>query len=80
MDRLQNGRLVEAADSGGFDVLITVDKNLRCQQNLSERRIAVVVLQPRIVEFRNLVPLAPQLTIAPERLQPGSFVVIRPEA
>jgi rRNA-processing protein FCF1 len=42
---LRNGELLQAAESAGFDVMITTDKNLRHQQNVAERRIAVVVLR-----------------------------------
>lgn len=49
---LQNGDLIAAAESSGFDVLVTTDKNLKYQQNLGGRRLAVVVLSttswPRI--------------------------------
>lgn len=41
---LDNGELLAAAEAEGFDALITTDQNLRYQQNLAERRIAVVVL------------------------------------
>jgi hypothetical protein len=41
-DTLKNGELLAAA--GGFDVLLTTDKNMPYQQNLAGRRIAVVVL------------------------------------
>jgi hypothetical protein len=34
----------EAAEEAGFDVLLTTDKNIRYQQNLKGRRIAIVVL------------------------------------
>ena len=40
---LENGQLLKAAEAG-FDVLITTDQNLRYQQNLSERRLAILVL------------------------------------
>jgi hypothetical protein len=43
-DRLSNGKLLEAAEEAGFDVLLTTDKNIRYQQNLEGRRIAIVVL------------------------------------
>ena len=49
---LRNGELLDAAESDGFAVLVTTDKNLRYQQNLGLRRIAIVVLSttswPRI--------------------------------
>ena len=41
---LRNGELLAAADAAGFDVMVTTDMNLQYQQNLTERRIAVVVL------------------------------------
>jgi hypothetical protein len=41
---LLNGDLLRVAEQAGFDVLLTTDKNLVYQQNLSEREIAIVVL------------------------------------
>jgi hypothetical protein len=43
-DTLENGELLDAAEAAGFDVLLTTDQNLRYQQNLRGRRIAIVVL------------------------------------
>src|ERR1700680_4137532 len=43
-DELENGALLNAAEAAGFEVLVTTDKNLSYQQNLSGRKIAVVVL------------------------------------
>jgi predicted nuclease of predicted toxin-antitoxin system len=43
-DRLQNGELLNAAEAEGFNVLVTTDKNMRYQQNLGSRKIAIVVL------------------------------------
>ena len=40
----KNGDLLTAAEAAGFEVLLTTDKNLRYQQNLKDRKIAVVVL------------------------------------
>ena len=48
----QNGELLAAAEGQGFEVLVTTDTNLKYQQNLAQRRIAIVVLSttswPRI--------------------------------
>lgn len=41
---LQNGALISQAEAAGFDVLVTTDRNWKYQQNLRERRLAVVVL------------------------------------
>ena len=43
-ERLQNGELLNAAEAAGFDVLVTTDKNMRYQQNLAGRKIAIIVL------------------------------------
>jgi hypothetical protein len=39
-----NGALLKAADDASFDVLVTTDRRIRYQQNLSSRRIALVAL------------------------------------
>jgi hypothetical protein len=36
--------LLTAAENAGFQVLLTTDKNIRYQQDLTRRNIAVVVL------------------------------------
>lgn len=43
-DRLDNGALLDAAEAAAFEILVTADKNMRHQQNLTGRKIAVVVL------------------------------------
>jgi len=41
---LGNGELLERAESEGYDILVTTDQNMRHQQNIADRRLAVVVL------------------------------------
>jgi hypothetical protein len=36
--------LLNAAEAAGFDLLLTTDKNMRYQQNLTGRKISIVVL------------------------------------
>ena len=43
-EELENGELLTVAEAEGFDVLVTTDRNLRYQQNLAGRKIAIVVL------------------------------------
>ena len=49
---LENGELLSAVETDGYDLLLTTDLNLRYQQNLADRGIAIVVLSttswPRI--------------------------------
>lgn len=73
-DTLRNGELLDAAELAGFEVFVTTDRNLRYQQNLSTRQIAVVVLSKarwRLVRTR-LAEIAVAVTAA----TPGSFVEI----
>jgi hypothetical protein len=41
---LENGKLIERAEQAGYDVLLSTDKNIRYQQNLIGRKIALVIL------------------------------------
>jgi len=43
-DRISNGELLTKAEAAGFGVLLTTDKQIRYQQNLKGRNIAIVVL------------------------------------
>jgi hypothetical protein len=43
-DRLESGELVTMAEQAGFDVLVTSDQNIRHQQNLPGRKLALAVL------------------------------------
>ncbi len=73
-DELVNGDLLEAAESAGFEVLVTVDKNLRYQQNLAKRKIALVVLgQGR---WSLIQPHIPRVVAAVDVAIPGSYAEI----
>ncbi len=73
-ERLSNGDLLSEAERAGFDVLITADKNMRYQQNLRARRIAVVVLStPRWPVLRlNIERIAAAIATA----MPGSYIEV----
>jgi hypothetical protein len=43
-DRLQNGALLKAAEADGVELLLTTDRRIQYQQNLKQRKIAIVVL------------------------------------
>jgi hypothetical protein len=43
-DTLSNGELLKAAEEAFFEIFLTTDKNIRHQQNLADRVIAIVVL------------------------------------
>jgi len=43
-ERLVNGALLDAAEVAGFELFVTADKNIRYQQNLAGRKLAIVAL------------------------------------
>jgi hypothetical protein len=72
--KLKNGELLEAAEEAGFEVLVTPDKNIRFQQNLMRRRIALVVLgNPQWPVLREHVE---RVVIAANAAQPGSYTIV----
>jgi hypothetical protein len=74
---LKNGRLLDAAEAAGFDVLITVDQNIPDQQNLSERTISILILCAWTNRLHDLAPLAPSATLALAAITPGQVLRIR---
>ena len=46
-DTLRNGELLDAAEAAGFEVFVTTDRNLRYQQNLTGRKIAIAGTRSR---------------------------------
>ena len=73
-DTLGNGELLEAAETAGFDVLLTTDRNIRYQQNLAGRKLAIVVLgKARWRLIRNCLPA---ISAAVETARAGSFTEV----
>jgi hypothetical protein len=71
---LKNGVLLTSAGAAGFDVFLTGDQNLEFQQNISKRRLGVVVLCAASNALEDLVPLVPEALAAIEAIQPGQLV------
>jgi hypothetical protein len=74
---LKNGRLLEAAEAAGFDVLITVDQNIPDQQNLGKRSIALVILCGRTNRLRDLQLLMSAAIVAVSSIKAGDVVKVR---
>lgn len=71
---LLNGELLRAAEESKFDVFVTTDKNLAHQQNLSRRKIAVVVIGQ--TRWRAIQPMLERLVQEIEGAKPGSYTVV----
>lgn len=69
---LENGDLIDAAEKAGFGALVTADRNLRYQQNLTGRRLSIVVVPSN--KFRILKAMAPEIMRTIGALKPGDYI------
>jgi len=66
-DSLNNGKLLLAAAEAKFDVMVTVDKNLRFQQNLEALPLSVIefdVVKNRLAEIQGLGAFVPKSALS----------------
>lgn len=73
--QLQNGRLLESAEADGYDVLVTTDQSLRYQQNLTSRKIALLVLMT--TSWPRIRPEAQRVSEAVRALPIGGYVEMK---
>ena len=70
---LDDGLLLDAM-AGSFDALVTADRNLPYQQNLSSRPFAVFILRAHSNRLTDLARLIPKLRAALKRAEPGQWI------
>ena len=71
---LKNGELLAAAESNGFEVFVTTDTNLAYQQNLSNRIIAIVVLNT--TSWPRIQKCVTHIVNAIDQAKPGSYQIV----
>jgi len=74
MDTLLNGDLLHAAENAGFDLLVTTDKNLIYQQDLHDRKIAIVVLCRN--RWSLIRAVLPRIVSAVDAAKPGTYTLV----
>ncbi|HEY1171195.1 MAG TPA: hypothetical protein VGH19_07515 [Verrucomicrobiae bacterium] len=72
---LSNGDLLAAAENAGFELLITTDQNLRYQQNLKTRRIAILVLLT--TRWPRIKLHIPTVMNAVNSMSPGAYLELK---
>jgi hypothetical protein len=73
---LKNGRLMKDAIESGFDLMITVDKNLQHQQNLQEYDISIVVFDILFNRLQDFVPLIPKfIELQPKLVKKKAYII-----
>lgn len=71
---LKNGELLRAAAAEGFEILVTADRNLQFQQNLSRTVLGIVLLVAPSNALEDLLPLVPGLRAAISKSRPGQIL------
>ena len=71
---LENGELIEKAEQAGYDVLLSTDQNIRYQQNLTRRKLAIVVLTEQ--QWPNVQRHLEKIAAAVNAATPGSYIEV----
>jgi len=69
---LSNGDLLAQAEAGAFELLITTDRQLRYQQNLTGRQLAIIVLPT--TSWPDIRKQTKQIAEAINKLTPGEYL------
>ena len=72
--QISNGELIKIAEESDYQIMVTCDQNIQYQQNLSGRRISMVVLGSNI--WPAMQPKIAEIIAAVQRASPGSFEFI----
>ena len=72
---IENGDLLPLIEAV-FEAFITIDGNMRYQQNMSERSFALIVLQARNNTIETLLPMMPKVLAALPSILPAQIVKI----
>lgn len=70
---IKNGKLLSLAEAE-FEVFLTVDQNLKYQQNLKAFNLGIILLVARNNRLKTLLPLMPEARAALDNIKPGDFI------
>ena len=71
---LTNGQLIRAAEQGSFDLFVTCDQDIAYQQNLLDRRIAIVEITKN--NWPSIEPALKQIVSAIDAAKPNSYQTV----
>jgi len=71
---LTNGELLATAEKENFEVILTTDRNLQFQQDLSSRKIAIVVLST--TSWPRIKSVSEKVVASINSVTPSSFIEI----
>jgi hypothetical protein len=73
---LKNGELLLTAETAKFEVFLTADQGIEYQQNLTARKLAIIIIRAKSNRLKDLVPLVPPCLARIDSIQPGQVVRI----
>ena len=68
--------MLRSAEAAGYDVLLTVDPGIPCQQPPGVRKIAIVVIRSRTNQLEDLMLVLDAVKRALETIKPGEMRLI----
>jgi predicted nuclease of predicted toxin-antitoxin system len=66
----------QAAERGGYQLLLTVDQGIPRQQTMIGRKLSIILIRSRTNQMEDLLPLAAAIRKALEFIEPGQTVLI----
>jgi predicted nuclease of predicted toxin-antitoxin system len=73
----KNGELLTLAE-GQWDVLLTSDRNIKYQQNMTGRSVSILILCAKSNRMKDLLPLIPACAETLRSVKPGGVVEVGP--
>src|ERR1700675_404278 len=73
----KNGELLALAE-GRWDVLLTSDRNIKYQQNMTGRSVSILILRAKSNRMKDLLPLMPACAEALLSINPGQVIEVGP--
>ncbi len=74
---MKNGVLLGLAESAGFSVFVTCDRNIEHQQNVPARGLAIIVLAVPDKRWQTMLPLAAELlSLLSSNPEPGTLSAV----
>ena len=70
---VKNGELLNLAERAGFQLLLTLDGGIEYQQNLTARRISILLIGSKSNRLADLQPLVAEILQVLESIQPGEL-------
>jgi predicted nuclease of predicted toxin-antitoxin system len=71
----ENGELIALADRK-FEVLVSIDRNIRHQQNITGRNIAILIIRAASNDLDDIRPHVPQALAALKTIKPGQILEV----